>query len=195
MKYRTELMDSVLTSPAAQRIIDYITPIYRNGYVALWMFQAIGVALDALIDFSEGLSAQTSSQTATWSIENWEAEYGIPSDIDQPLEQRRANVVTRINTSTPANPAVLAQYATAAGGVPCEIVENVAKNTFAIVMHAENGNVAAIRAAINEAKPAHLIYIIETALQRETTNSIYAASAGSYNKRYPNVAVSNEVTA
>lgn len=194
MRYHTEMMDSILTSPAAQRVIDYVTPIYKNGYVALWMFQAIGAVLDELIDFSEGLSAQTAPQTATWSIENWEAEYGIPSDTDQTLEQRRLNITTRINTSTPANPAVLAQYATAAGGVPCEIVENVAKNTFAVVMHAENGDVDAIRAAIDEAKPAHLIYIIETALQRETINNIYAASAGSYSKRYPNVAVSNEVT-
>ena len=53
--YRTELMDEILKSQTAQRIIDFVAPIYGNGYVALWMFQAIGKPLDAIASFVDSL--------------------------------------------------------------------------------------------------------------------------------------------
>ena len=31
MRYRTELMDSILTSENARRFIDFIAPVYGNG--------------------------------------------------------------------------------------------------------------------------------------------------------------------
>ena len=56
MRYRTELMDSILTSENARRFIDFIAPVYGNGYVALWMFQAIGLSLDELTQAASALT-------------------------------------------------------------------------------------------------------------------------------------------
>ena len=35
MRYRTDLMESILTSEEAQKIIDFVTPIYGEAYVFL----------------------------------------------------------------------------------------------------------------------------------------------------------------
>lgn len=187
MKYRTELMDEILTSPTAQRYIDFIAPVYGNGYVALWMFQTIGLALDDLTQFADGLGDQMAPQTADWSIPDWEAEYGILPDSSLTIEQRRANILMRMRFVAPANPYRLAQYASAASGVPCEIVENIGKNTFAVVMRAYGGDIANMEAVLDTAKPAHLIYIYYVSMLREAESRIYSAVAGSYHKRYPNV--------
>ena len=104
MRYRTELMDSILTSETARRFIDFIAPVYGNGYVALWMFQAIGLSLDELTQAASGLGSQTVPQTADWSIPDWEAEYGISADPSLTDEQRRANIIMRMNFVAPANP-------------------------------------------------------------------------------------------
>ena len=190
MRYRTELMDSILTSETAQRFIDFIAPVYGNGYVALWMFQAIGLALDELTDFATGISDQAVPQTADWSIPDWEEEYGIPINATLTDEQRRANIIMRINFVAPANPARLEQIASAASGVPCEIIENVGKNTFSIVMREPGGDIASMDAAMNEAKPAHLIYTAYVSLLREAESKVLVATAGSYHKRYANIETS-----
>ena len=182
MRYRTELMDEILKSQTAQRIIDFVAPIYGNGYVALWMFQAIGKPLDAIASFVDSLRDQTIPQTATWSLPIWEQEYGVTPDPAWTDAQRQANLVSKMKYIPPVNPAKLAEYASAAAGAPCEVIENVAKNTFAVVLRANSDT-------IDEAKPAHLIYIIYVALQRDTLVNTYLALAGTERKAYPTVEV------
>lgn len=186
MRYRTELMDSILTSENARRFIDFIAPVYGNGYVALWMFQAIGLSLDELTQAASGLGSQTVPQTADWSIPDWEFEYGISPDPSLTDEQRRANIIMRMNFVAPANPARLEQIASSASGVPCDIIENISKNTFAILMRDYGGNVEYMKSVVDTAKPAHLIYIVYLSLLREAEASIYAGLAASYHKKYPN---------
>ena len=47
-RYSTELMEQILTSPAAQDIVSQLAPIYGEGRVALWLFQVIGAELDTM---------------------------------------------------------------------------------------------------------------------------------------------------
>ena len=189
MRYRTELMDEILKSQTAQRIIDFVAPIYGNGYVALWMFQAIGKPLDAIASFIDSLRDQTIPQTATWSLPIWEQEYGVTPDPAWTDTQRQANLVAKMKYIPPVNPAKLAEYASAAAGVPCEVIENVAKNTFAVVLRANSDTIDRAKQAIDEAKPAHLIYIIYVALQRDTLANTYLAVAETERKAYPTVEV------
>lgn len=189
MRYRTELMDEILKSQTAQRIIDFVAPIYGNGYVALWIFQAIGKPLDAIASFVDSLRDQTIPQTATWSLPIWEQEYGVTPDPAWTDAQRQANLVSKMKYIPPVNPAKLAEYASAAAGVPCEVIENVAKNTFAVVLRANSDTIDRAKQAIDEAKPAHLIYIIYVALQRDTLANTYLALAETERKAYPTVEV------
>ena len=89
----------------------------------------------------------------------------------------------------PVNPEKLAEYAAAAAGVPCEVIENVAKNTFAVVLRANSDTIDRAKQAIDEAKPAHLIYIIYVALQRDALANTYLALAETERKAYPTVEV------
>lgn len=189
MRYCTELMDNILTSEAAQRFIDFIAPVYGKGYVALWMFQSIGLALDEITGFAEGLGNQTVPQTSDWSIPDWEEEYGISPDPSQTAEQRRSNIIMRMNFVSPANPARLEQIASASSGVPCNIVENISKNTFAILMRELGGDISNMKEVLDSAKPAHLIYVTRVALLRETESSVYMGVAGSYHKKYQTIEV------
>ena len=44
-------MQHVLTSPEAQRMIDYISPIYDESYVGLNLLNADGVQLDDMYNW------------------------------------------------------------------------------------------------------------------------------------------------
>lgn len=158
MKYRTEMMEEILTSPQAQKIIDYLTPIYGNAYVCLWIFQAIGVILDEGESFPDEYMDQVTPATATWTIEFWEKEYGIVPDSTLTIEQRRNNLMNKITSMRPINPKRIEEVVSQFYGVESSIEENTAKNTFTIEVHDFINNLDAVRSAVDEIKPAHLIY-------------------------------------
>ena len=58
MRQPTELSAAILTNPIAQEIIDWVSPIYGNSYVGLWIYQAIGSALGRVQTIAESLSPQ-----------------------------------------------------------------------------------------------------------------------------------------
>ena len=124
MNYRTELMEQILTNEKAQEIIDYVSQIYGNSYVGLWLFQTIGSVLGPLTDTSDQLMLETSPATSTLLLPYFEAEYGIQADPTMSLEQRREVVVAAMRSKGACTPARLADSVSAAlGGVPVEIIE------------------------------------------------------------------------
>ena len=157
MRYETELMQKILKSPSAQRMVDYISPIYGEDYLALWLFEIMGRALDEAEEIGNSLWDQTVPQTATWALPYWEEEYGATPDPSWTDEQRQANILARILYTAPVNPAKLATLASAAAGVPCEIEENVSKNTFRLILHDATETLGRVRRVLDETKPAHLI--------------------------------------
>ena len=124
MNYRTELMEQILTNEKAQEIIDYVSQIYGNSYVGLWLFQTIGSVLGPLTDTSDQLMLETSPATSTLLLPYFEAEYGIQADPTMTLEQRREVVVAAMRSKGACTPARLADSVSAAlGGAPVEIIE------------------------------------------------------------------------
>lgn len=124
MNYRTELMEQILTNEKAQEIIDYVSQIYGNSYVGLWLFQTIGSVLGPLYDTSEQLMLETSPATSTLLLPYFENEYGIQADPTMSLEQRREVVVAAMRSKGACTPARLADSVSAAlGGAPVEIIE------------------------------------------------------------------------
>lgn len=170
MRHETELMRQILQSPSAQRMVDYVSPIYGEDYLALWLFEIMGRALDGAEEIGNSLWDQTVPQTATWTLPYWEEEYGAAPDPSWTVEQRQANILARIQYTAPVNPAKLAILLSAAAGVPCEIVENVSKNTFAVVLHGTTTSLGRVMAVLNEAKPAHLFVQFFTQVVGTFTN-------------------------
>ncbi len=150
-------MEEILKSPSAQRIIDFVAPVYGESYTALWLYEVIGRALDDVICSADSLRKQTLPQTATWALPYWEQEYGIVSESDLTIEQQQKRLLAKIQYAAPANPEKLSMFASMITGNPCDIIENISKNTFAVNVHGSIGSFELLKALIGGAKPAHLL--------------------------------------
>ena len=166
MRYQTELMRSILTDETAQKIIDYVSPIYGDSYVGLWLFQAIGIALGEICTIAEKLRSETNPATADLLLDYWEQSYGLPVGHNMTVEQRRNRLLVRTQSHGPANPARLSAAVSAAlGGVEVDIVENIAPNTFLVNIREYVESFVPAIAAIELMKPAHLAYQVQVATQ------------------------------
>ena len=178
MRYQTELMRSILTNEKAQKIIDYVSPIYGESYVALWIYQAMGVVLGEIYDIAAQLRYETTPATADLLLEYWEQHYAIATDPNLTNDQRRARLVAKTSSRGPCNPAKLEKAVSAAlGGVQVEITENVAKNTFLVNIREVVTDITPAVAVLELMKQAHTIYRIQVATQMVADSTIKAAVA------------------
>lgn len=185
MRNQTALMRSILTNKMAQRIIDYVAPVYGESYVGLWLFQAIGVAIGEIYDICEQLRYETNASSADLLLDLWERKYAMPTDLTLTKDQRRALVVSRIQDRGPANPAKLAASVSAAlGGATVEIEENVAPNTFLVNIRDSVPSFEPAVAVLERMKPAHLIYNIRWATRTVTDAEIKVAIATTHAEQY-----------
>lgn len=178
MRYRTEMAEAILTDPTAQRIIDYVAPVYGESYVGLWLFQAIGKALGKVEAIAESLRTETIPTTAVLLLDYWEKHYGIPTNTSMTPTQRQERLRAKILGRGPCNPYRLAAAISAAlGGVEVDIEENIAKNTFLVNIRAVVEDITPAVAVIERKKPAHLIYQIRVATQMVSEADIKVAIA------------------
>lgn len=124
MNYKTQLMEQILTNEKAQEIIDWVSQIYGESYVGLWLYQTIGTVLDPICDTAEQLTYETSPATTSLLISYYEAEYGIQGDPTMTLEQRRNTVIAARRSKGACTPARLGDAVSASlGGLPVQIIE------------------------------------------------------------------------
>lgn len=185
MRYQTELMRSILTDKTAQKIIDYVSPIYGNSYVGLWLFQAIGTVMGEIYEIAEQLRYETTPATADLLLDYWEREYGIATDSGLTKEQRRSKIITKTQSRGPANPARIAAAVSAAlGGVEVDITENVDVNTFRVNIREYVESIVPAVAVIERMKPAHLVYQIHVATRTISDADIRIAIAMTHAEQY-----------
>lgn len=163
MRKPTELMRSILKNEMAQRIIDFVSPIYGNSYVGLWIYEVIGIVLSEVYDISDKLRYETNASTTELLIDYWENQYGIPKDSSLTLEQRRYRLLVKKRNGGPCNPKRLSDDVSAAlNGAEVDITENVSQNTFRVNIHDVVPSYAPAVAVIERRKPAHLIYRVKS---------------------------------
>lgn len=162
MRNPTEMMISILQNKVAQRIIDYVSPIYGDSYVGLWIYEVIGRALEIVVDIAEALKTEGNPGTAVLLLDYWEDYYHLPRDPTLTTEQRQLRIIAKIRARGPMNPARLESILSGViGGIPVTITENVAKNTFLVTIHDAIDSINPIVAVLERLKPAHLIYWIK----------------------------------
>ena len=184
MSYRTDMVEQILISPEAQTILEYLSPIYGESYVGLWLLQVIGMQLDKASNWTAEMAMQVTPQTATWALDFWEKEYGIIPVDDWTIEQRRQNVIAHMKLVAPMNPTRLEEIASLAAGVPVQIIENTGKNHFTVFLRDYLKSFDRLYEVIDEAKPAHLIYSLQVALQIPTESNVYAGVGVSMFQRF-----------
>lgn len=178
MRNPTELMNAILTSPKAQEIIDYVSPVYGNSYVGLWIYQAIGTVLDEVYKIGDELRYETNPATATFLLDFWEDQYGLPRDPSLTTEQRRIRIMSSMQSGGPCNPERLATaISVAIGGIEVSIEENISKNRFLVSIHDYIEDLTPVVAVIERMKPAHLIYSIRIAMRTVSESELKTAIA------------------
>lgn len=185
MKYQTELMRRILTNETAQKIIDYVSPIYGNSYVALWLYQAMGSVLGEVCAIAEQLRYETTPATADLLLDYWEKQYRLPADASLTTEQRRNRIIAKIQARGACTPARIRDAVSAAlGGVEVDIVENVSQNTFLVNIRENVESIAPAVSVLERMKPAHLIYQLQVATQTVSEADIKIAIALTYAEQY-----------
>lgn len=183
---KTEMAEEILTSDEAKTIYNMVSPIYGESYVALWIFQAIGKELDVAKEIAMGLFSELHPETATWTLPLWEERYGITPGADWTLERRREAVISKRKFNAPITPKKMSEMASALVGVPVDVIENTGKNRFTVYVR-QNTTVekfASAKEAIDEAKPAHLIYDIVIAEEHVVPVSNYVAVGTAIKENY-----------
>lgn len=185
MRNPTDQMLKILQNELAQEIIDYVSPIYGESYVGLWIYEAIGKVMQEVKDIFIKLKTEGNPVTADLLLSEWENYYRIPSDQTLTKEQRQQRIVNLIRMRGPCNPTVLADAVSVAlGGVPVEITENKAKNTFLVNIREVVDSINPVVAVLEQRKPAHLIYQIQVATQTVSTADIKTAIAVTHAERF-----------
>ena len=163
MKQQTELMRHILKNETAQRIIDFVSPIYGESYVGLWIYEVIGFAIGEIAAIAEQLRYETNPNTTELLMSYWEEHYGLHPDSNLTMDQRRVRLLDKIRYRAPANPRRLADAMATVLGVPVSITERVAKNTFQVdILDAVADFKKLLHAldVLEKRKPAHLIYTV-----------------------------------
>lgn len=185
MRQKTELMQAILTSEKAQEIIDYVSPIYGQSYVGLWLYQAIGTALDVAYELMVSLRNETNPSNASLLLDLYEKHYGLTTDPNLTAEKRRQRILSKIQSRGPCNPKRLAEAASAAiGGIQVDIEENISKNKFLVNIREYIEDITPVVAVLERMKPAHLIYEIRIATQTVSDAVLKTAIAVTHAELY-----------
>ena len=116
MRYISEKMKEILSSSTAQRMMDYVSPVYEDAYTALHLFNSIGLELDDIVQWCAEYVEQVVPQTATWALPYYEQEYGLPSNTED-ITKRRETLLVKIRTRAPVTPYKLMQVVKAVSNI------------------------------------------------------------------------------
>lgn len=181
----SDLRQLILTNELGNRMLDMVAPIYDKSKAALYLFQALGIVLQKEIDFVSGdFINQMFPQTATWGLEYWEDEYGVVTDVSKSLEQRRAYLMSVMYKKRPMTPKRLEQIIKGVTGFDSEILENVADNTFQVIIRGYVANLKPVIDELDKKAPAHLNYLLRMSELVETSTTTYTGFAVSECERF-----------
>ncbi|MDE5698176.1 MAG: YmfQ family protein [Lachnospiraceae bacterium] len=119
--------------------------------------------------------------SATYSIADWEREFGIEKNSTLTLEQRRAQVLAKLNTRTTATIKMIENLVvTVLGNKSVEIVENYQDYSFSVVIRSDYvlENMMMAKSAVHNARPAHLGYEFINKIARDSLMQLYIGMAG-----------------
>lgn len=168
MKYTSKDIQQILTSKTAIEGLDYITPVYHQAKTALWIMEAMGVQGDLFVKWVNETIEQILPQTATWALDYWEEEYGLPVHPNISMEERRQKILLAVRTRAPMNPKRLEQILMFMFSLKkVSVLERTAKNTFCVELYGQilEEQWKNVYQTIEKYKPAHLILEAKSILE------------------------------
>lgn len=147
------------------------------------LFYAEQPELDRLEGILSALLAQFYIKTATYSLDMWEEEFGLSHDPTLTLQQRRARILAKLNTRTPATVKMLENLVKQTMGEDIVWIEEHPENYMFIVYVQEeklSELLGIAKDAVYAARPAHLNYKFIERLIRTAVLEAYAGVIGNY---------------
>ena len=156
----------MITSLKGKKFLGYISPIYEQSVIMQAVMEAIGAEWDDVDRLTDEVFAQLFPQTATWGIVYWERLVGIPRNDSLSIEQRRARVLTRMQTRWPMTKERMEQLVrTFSQDKQAFIREFFDQYRFEVLFSLTQPiDLETVYEVIEEAKPAHLSYSLAVKL-------------------------------
>jgi Uncharacterized protein conserved in bacteria len=169
----SDLRGKILTNDTARKMETYVSPIYGNSYVGLWMLEVIGREYDEPWDIIRTFPNQLTPASATWSIELWEQRYGIVPPPGATFQQRREALLAKRAIPGAFNPHALKLGVSGITGQWSDVNEHAAPYTFAVHLDVSEGFTDAtlrrVRDFIERRKPAHMSYDLDVMMSARDT--------------------------
>lgn len=171
---------NIIRSPTAEEMLRMVSQgFYDRSYIALWIFEVIGREYDDMSAWAQELKREIFIQTCTWSVGIWEWVYGISTNPQLTLEQRRAQILAQQLRRPPINPAQIESVISAFTGCPVKITDPEKPYTFALEINESNAkfpvDYKAARELLNQIKPSHLAAVWSTIISAEYSVTDYDA--------------------
>lgn len=147
--------------PRTQRVPPHLEADSRSLAIIVALTDQALAARAAVEDTGD----QANVSTATWGLALWEDLVGITPAEGATEDERRAAITTKLLGSGTCNAEMISNIAKALTGYEAVVVEQTDKYTFSIYFVGDssgfiNVDQAAIIAAVEEVKPAHLKFVI-----------------------------------
>lgn len=148
-----------MNSLRGRELFSYLPAYYETSRVMQSDMDAKGSELDALYQALNSTADQFFVRTATWGLERWEMELGIPTDRNKPIEQRRAVLESKLRGAGTFSGALVKNVAEAYDRGAIEVSFQPGEWGFTVKFVDTLGippNLSDLKSAIEEIKPAHM---------------------------------------
>lgn len=165
---------------------DSLPPFVREMREMALLLKVEQPEIDRLEAAIDEMIAQFYISSATYSIDDWEKEFEIEKNSTLTLNQRRAQLLAKLNTRTTATVKMLENLVKTVLGNDCvEITENCQDYSFTITVRSDYvlENMAVAKDAVYKARPAHLNYEFINKIARDSLMRLYVGTAGRKIKR------------
>lgn len=150
MKERDALVEAFLNDSMKE---------YRDSDLFVNLMQiSAGTAIEENQEF-EDVRLQFDIDTATWSIGDWEFEFGIQIDTKKPLEQRKSVVKSKMRSTGSTRLMLIKKVAESFEYGEVDVKQDIPNYTVTITFASKFGippNIDDIQLALREIIPAHL---------------------------------------
>lgn len=138
----------------------FLPTYYETSRVMKADMQAKGTELDMLFRAIDETMEQFFVRTATWGLDRWEMELGVPTEKEKPIEQRRAVVESKLRGAGKFSGRLVKNVAEAYDGGTVDVSFQPSEWSFTVKFVDTIGippNIEDLKTVIEEIKPAHLV--------------------------------------
>jgi len=146
-------------SSAGERLLGYLPRFYEASPVMRGLMQSQEREADALQAAIDSVLDQQFVHTATWGLDLWERQLGLPTDPSKPADQRRSVIKSKLRGVGTVTAALIKSVAEAYDGGEVTVAEEHGAYAIKVTFIGNRGvpaNLWDLENALREIIPAHL---------------------------------------